>query len=192
MICSKTQIDSLSKTVVLSMDCESAKRSMTTLPPYCGLPAALPLLPPLPPPELDPPQPAPRITSAVTAARTVRVPDVRILMCAPSTVQRATFGSQPYQARPQEGGIWITWIRNGGNPGNRRPRDDEGRRDRRRPGTVDPVRRAAAGHHAPPGAARGAVRREPHADPRGAPPARRAWARRLPAQSRRSRAGSLP
>ncbi len=33
MICSKTQIDSLSKTVVLSIDCESATRSMTTLPP---------------------------------------------------------------------------------------------------------------------------------------------------------------
>ena len=42
MICSKTQIDSLSKTVVLSMDCESATRAMTTLPPYCGCPACVP------------------------------------------------------------------------------------------------------------------------------------------------------
>src|SRR4249919_2320270 len=187
MICSNTQIDSLSNTVVLSIDCESATRSMTTLPPYCGLPAALlPPPPPLPPP-LEPPHPAPAITSAVTAARPIRVPVVRILMRAPSTVPRATFGSQPYQGRPQEGGIWITWIRNGGNAGNRGRRDHQGRRDRGGPRTGDPLRRAPAGDDAPPGAARRAVRSEPHADPRGAPPARRARARRLPAQPGRAR-----
>src|SRR6476619_2703198 len=127
MICSNTQIDSLSKTVVLSIDCESATRSITTLPPDCGWPAELLLpFPPLPPPESEPPHPAPAITSAVTAARPIRIPVVRILMRAPSTVPRATFGSQPYQGRPQDVGIWIIWIRNGGNPGNRGRRDNQG------------------------------------------------------------------
>src|SRR3954451_20947129 len=170
MICSKIQIDSLSKTVVLSIDWESATRSMTTLPPDCGVPEAL-LPPPLPPPESEPPHPAPAITSAATAAMPNRVPVVRILMRAPSTVPRATFGSQPYQGRPQDVGIWITWIRNGGNPGNCGRRDNQGRRDRRGPRASHPLRRAAAGHDAAPVAARRAVRREPDTDPRGAPPA---------------------
>src|SRR5512133_3590629 len=182
MICSKTQIDSLSKTVVLSMDCESATRSMTTLPPDCGWPSLLdPPFPPLPP-LLEPPQPAAATASAATAARTARVPVVRILMNAPSTVPRAIFGSQPYQGRPQDVGIWITWIRNGGQPGKCGRRDNQGGRDRGGPRTGDPLRRASPGDDAPPGAARRAVRREPNTDPRGAAAARRARARRLPAQ----------
>src|SRR5437667_379281 len=38
MICSKIQIDSLSNTVVLFIDCESAVRAITRLPPCTGAP----------------------------------------------------------------------------------------------------------------------------------------------------------
>src|SRR6476619_7180872 len=191
MICSKTQSASLSNTVVLSIDCESATRSMTTLPPYCGLPSS-PVPPPLLPPLLEPPQPAAAMASAVTAARTAPIPVVRILMNAPSTVPRATFGSQPYQGRPQEGGIWITWIRNGGDPVDCGRRDDEGRRDRRGARAGDPVRRAAAGDDAAPGAARRAVRRQPHPDPRSPAAARCPRPRRLPPEPGGARAVALP
>ena len=193
MICSKIQIDSLSKTVGLVHRLRVGVRSITTLPPRLRRARA----------ACDPPPPllrclplqsraaAPGARDAserrLTAARPNRVPVVRILMRAPSTVPRATFGSQPYQGRPQDVGIWITWIRNGGNPGNCGRRDHQGRRDRRGAGAGDPLRRAPAGHDAPPGAARRAVRREPHADPRGAPQARRARPRRLPAQPGRAR-----
>src|SRR6516225_10130426 len=61
MICSKIQIDSLSNTVVLFIDCESAVRAITRLPPCTGPPAVLPELDPL---EPEPPQ----------AATTVRAP----------------------------------------------------------------------------------------------------------------------
>src|SRR5215813_1639470 len=60
MICSKIQIDSLSNTVVLFIDCESAVRAITRLPPCTA--------PPVVPPELDPLEPEPH------AARTVRAP----------------------------------------------------------------------------------------------------------------------
>src|SRR5215472_14079969 len=56
MICSKIQIDSLSNTVVLFIDCESATRAITRLPPCTAPPALLP--PELDPPELEPPQAA--------------------------------------------------------------------------------------------------------------------------------------
>ena len=56
MICSKIQIDSLSNTVVLFIDCESAVRAITRLPPCTGPPALLP--PELDPLELEPPQAA--------------------------------------------------------------------------------------------------------------------------------------
>jgi hypothetical protein len=39
-ICWKTQIDSLSNTVVLFIDCESAVRAMTRSPPLTGAPLA--------------------------------------------------------------------------------------------------------------------------------------------------------
>jgi len=55
MICSKIQIDSLSNTVVLFIDCESAVRAITRLPPCTGPPALVPELEPL---ELVPPQAA--------------------------------------------------------------------------------------------------------------------------------------
>src|SRR5256885_15801038 len=65
MICSKIQIDSLSNTVVAFIDCESAVRAMTRLPPRTGAPPAE-----LPPPE--PPQAA-RTASPLTAIRATRV-----------------------------------------------------------------------------------------------------------------------
>src|SRR5262252_1216241 len=67
-ICSKIQIDSLSNTVVLFMDCESAVRAMTRSPPLAGAPlAAAGVLEPD-----DPPQPA-RAASALTAIRVIAV-----------------------------------------------------------------------------------------------------------------------
>src|SRR6478672_9091567 len=164
------------------MPSDSWVRAITTSPPICGDPAACDPPPPLlllpPPPQLaSSTTPTTTVmTSArrrfITAASPIRIPVVRILMRAPSTVPRATFGSQPYQGRPQEEGIWITWIRNGGDPVDCGRRDDEGRRDRRGARAGDPVRRAAAGDDAAPGAARRAVRRQPHPDPRSPAAAR--------------------
>src|SRR5690349_22355887 len=63
MICSRIQIDSLSKTVSLSIDSDSAERSMVRVPPRWAAPAELfPPPPPLLPPP-DPPQPAARATT---------------------------------------------------------------------------------------------------------------------------------
>src|SRR6266851_4762372 len=65
-ICSKIQIDSLSNTVVLFIDCESAVRAMTRSPPRAGAPlAAACVLEPD-----DPPQPA-RGASALTAIKVI-------------------------------------------------------------------------------------------------------------------------
>src|SRR5690348_18384350 len=66
MICSKTQIDSLSNTVVLFIDCESAVRAITRLPPCTAPPAVLPELEPL---ELEPEPQAARTIRAPTAIR---------------------------------------------------------------------------------------------------------------------------
>ncbi len=44
-ICSKIQIDSLSNTVVLFIDCESAVRAMTRSPPLTGAPLAAAAVP---------------------------------------------------------------------------------------------------------------------------------------------------
>src|SRR5216683_110792 len=93
MICSKTQIDSLSNTVVLFIDCESAVRAMTRLPPCAGAP-------PEPPPD-DPLEPDPQ------AARTVRAPaaisaraaEVRCVTVAP--VGRRQWGCERAAAAPQ-------------------------------------------------------------------------------------------
>ena len=63
-ICSKTQIDSLSNTVVLFIDCESWLRAMTRLPPWTGAPPAVPDEDD----EPDDPQAA-RTASALAAAR---------------------------------------------------------------------------------------------------------------------------
>src|SRR6266571_6537690 len=63
--CSKIQIDSLSNTVVLFIDCESAVRAMTRSPPRAGAP-----LWPADVVEPDPPQPA-RTASALTAIRVI-------------------------------------------------------------------------------------------------------------------------
>src|SRR6516162_3774680 len=69
MICSKIQMDSLSNTVVLFIDCESAVRAITRLPPCTGAPAVPAGLEPF---ELEPePQ----------AARTIRAP-IAIRACA--------------------------------------------------------------------------------------------------------------
>src|SRR5262245_39095884 len=62
MICSKIQIDSLSNTVVLFIDCESEVRAITRSPP-CTAPPAVP-------PELDPPE----FELEPQAARPVRAP----------------------------------------------------------------------------------------------------------------------
>src|SRR6516225_1893665 len=61
MICSKIQIDSLSNTVVLFIDCESAVRAITRLPPCTGPPAVLP--------ELDPLEPEPQAARTAIRAR---------------------------------------------------------------------------------------------------------------------------
>src|SRR5262249_37897268 len=60
MICSKIQMDSLSNTVVLFIDCESAVRAMTRLPPWTGAPPV--------PDDVDVPDDPPQ------AARTMRPP----------------------------------------------------------------------------------------------------------------------
>src|SRR5262245_46142660 len=60
MICSKIQMDSLSNTVVLFIDCESAVRAMTRFPPRAG---AAPV-----PDDVDVPDDPPQ------AARTIRAP----------------------------------------------------------------------------------------------------------------------
>src|SRR5216683_5267918 len=71
MICSKIQMDSLSNTVVLFIDCESAVRAMTRLPPCTGPPALLP--PELGPLELEPPQAATSVMApaAISASAAV-------------------------------------------------------------------------------------------------------------------------
>src|SRR5215467_5924488 len=66
MICSKIQIDSLSNTVVLFIDCESAVRAMTRLPPCTGPPALVLELDPL---EFEPEPQAARTIRAPTAIR---------------------------------------------------------------------------------------------------------------------------
>src|SRR5215470_6256838 len=64
-ICSKIQIDSLSNTVVLFIDCESAVRAMTRLPPRTGAPPDVLAGLADPPPE---PQAARTVTAAVAAS----------------------------------------------------------------------------------------------------------------------------
>src|SRR6266581_233758 len=82
-ICSKIQIDSLSNTVVLFIDCESAVRATTRSPPRTGAPlAAAGALEPD-----DPPQPA-RAASALTAIRVIAVV-VRCFTVTPCSVRAA-------------------------------------------------------------------------------------------------------
>ncbi len=69
MICSKTQIDSLSNTVVLFIDCESAVRAMTRSPPRVAVP---PVPADVDGPEPDDPQPA-RTARAPTAIKATAV-----------------------------------------------------------------------------------------------------------------------
>src|SRR5487761_1231700 len=84
-ICSKTQIDSLSNTVVLFIDCESAVLAMTRSPPCTGAPL-------VPADVLEPdPQPA-RAASALTVIRTVAAV-VRCFTATPCSV-RAGRGRQ--------------------------------------------------------------------------------------------------
>src|SRR5579863_2045235 len=78
MICSKIPMDSLSNTVVLFIDCESALRAMTRLPPCTGPPAEPPELDPL---ELEPPQAATSVM-APTAIR-ASAAEVRYLTVTP-------------------------------------------------------------------------------------------------------------
>src|SRR6185437_2037973 len=88
-ICSKTQIDSLSNTVVLFIDCESAVRAMTRSPPLTGVPAAADV--PEPEPELEPDEPPHpvRTASALTAIRVIAVV-VRCFTVTPCNVRAAS------------------------------------------------------------------------------------------------------
>src|SRR6516225_10726821 len=79
MICSKIQIDSLSNTVVLFIDCESAVRAITRLPPCTGAPALPPELDGL---ELEPEPQAARTVRAPTAIR-ARAAVVRYVTATP-------------------------------------------------------------------------------------------------------------
>src|SRR6266571_1605026 len=81
-ICSKIQIDSLSNTVVLFIDCETAVRAMTRPPPRTGAPLAAAAVP-----ELEPPQPV-RAASALTAIRVIAVV-VRCFTVSPCSVRAA-------------------------------------------------------------------------------------------------------
>src|SRR5258707_411563 len=89
-ICSKTQIDSLSNTVVLFIDCESCVRAMTRSPPRTGEPLALP-------DEADP-HPARTARALITARAIVAV--VRCFTVAPCSgrADRARWhsGAGPY------------------------------------------------------------------------------------------------
>src|SRR5262245_10566988 len=80
MICSKIQMDSLSNTVVLFIDCESAVRAMTRFPPRAG---AAPVPEDVDVPD-DPPQAA-RIIRAPAAIR-ARAAVVRYVTVAPCGV----------------------------------------------------------------------------------------------------------
>src|SRR6266567_1672369 len=91
-ICSKTQIDSLSNTVVLFIDCESAVRAMTRSPPRTGAPLGLAEVL-----EPDPPQPA-RTASALTVIRVIAAV-VRCFTATPCNV-RAVPGKRQ---RPEAG-----------------------------------------------------------------------------------------
>src|SRR5262250_450965 len=85
MICSKTQIDSLSNTVVLFIDCESAVRAITRLPPRTGAPAVSPELDPH---ELEPEPQAARTVRAPTAIRACAA-EVRYVTATPLGIVRA-------------------------------------------------------------------------------------------------------
>src|SRR5215467_10277830 len=95
MICSKIQIDSLSNTVVLFIDCESAVRAITRLPPCTGPPALPPELDPL---ELEPPQAATSVMAlAATSASAAVVRYVTVTPGGESTGQvRAPSGEQTF------------------------------------------------------------------------------------------------
>jgi len=97
-ICSKIQIDSLSNTVVLFIDCESAVRAMTRSPPRTAAPLAAAAVPELEPD--DPPQPA-RAASALTAIRVIAVV-VRCFTVTPCSV-RAAWGLAMAAPRAAQG-----------------------------------------------------------------------------------------
>src|SRR5262249_6360035 len=88
MICSKIQIDSLSNTVVLFIDCESAVRAITRSPPRTAPP---PVLPELGDPFEPEPQAA-RTVSAPTAIR-ARAAVVRYVTATPLGNRRGRTGT---------------------------------------------------------------------------------------------------
>src|SRR5215470_4454092 len=84
MICSKIQIDSLSNTVVLFIDWESATRAITRLPPCTAPPALLP-------PELDPPEAATSVMAPAATRASAAV--VRYVTVTPGGNQRDRSGT---------------------------------------------------------------------------------------------------
>src|SRR5207247_2637546 len=88
MICSKIQIDSLSNTVVLFIDCESAVRAITRLPPCTG-PPALPAEPE--PLELEPPQAATSVMAPAAIRASAAV--VRYVTVTPGGNRRGRSGT---------------------------------------------------------------------------------------------------
>src|SRR5215831_20625211 len=94
MICSKIQIDSLSNTVVLFIDCESAVRAITRLPPCTGPPALVPELVPL---ELVPPQAATSVMAPAAIRASAAV--VRYVTVTPGGNRRGRSG-HPQENKP--------------------------------------------------------------------------------------------
>ena len=88
MICSKIQMDSLSNTVVLFIDCESAVRAITRLPPCTGPPALPPELDPL---ELEPPQAATSVMAPAAIRASAAV--VRYVTVTPGGNRRGRSGT---------------------------------------------------------------------------------------------------